>query len=337
MNEMTPVVPSASAETHHLLPLGRWPTRVQRPGSDQVDEIIQEITLEDITAIANSLNAEAAKPNWPGLLLDVDHFSDFKDKPSEAAGWYKGPFTVEPDGLHAGVELTTRGRELIEGKIYKRLSPTLLTRKSASGTYRPFSLESMALTNKPHFQELALVANRGDSFTLTPHQSEEPMNEELLQALGLPKDATAETAIEAVKTLNRKVTDYETQVLERDADAFIAKHGEKFQDTDKARELFIQNRAAAETLADNLKVIEVKAAPAAKVEKPAEETKILNRTDTKTPVASPADEPEEPGKADAQRAVKIRNRAQELSDLHGMPWANAWQRAEAEIAKQEPA
>lgn len=334
MNELSPAIPASGAEapTHHLLPIGRWRTVVQLPGETKETEVIQEITREDIEAIAAELNKRRLDPNWPGLLLDVDHFSDFKDQSSEAAGWYKGPFTVEADGMHSPVELTTKGISLIEGKIFKQLSPTLLTNRRGE-TFHPISLESMALTNKPRFRELALVANRGDSIQLTPHQSEELMNEELLAALGLPADATAEQAVDVVKTLNRKVTDLETQNLERDADAFIAAHGDKFEDQDKARALFIQNRETAETLAGNLKVMT--AAPVAKEPEPVEEpTKTLNRADTKPPVASPADEPDPEGKVEAQRAVKIRNRAMTLSES-GMPWSNAWDKATREIETEE--
>lgn len=319
---------------HHILPIGRWKGKVHKPGPNDPTELVQVVTADDVATLARVLNERAQDPNWPGILLDVDHESEAEDKRSEAAGWYKGPFVVKNDGLWAGVELTPLGEELIGSKKYKRLSPTPSLVPNAAGEYHPVDIASVALTNRPRMRELTLVTNSEDAKVLTIEtqaQEVKVMNEELLKLLGLPQAATEAEAIAAVKVLNQTVADYKTRELELAADAFVAEHGDKFADPAKARELYVQNAETAKAFAAQLKAIPAApaapAAPATTVEEPA---KVLNRADASTP--GPVLDADKQSPAQAADSVKVLNRTRELQDSKGLSFAVAWERATAEIS-----
>ena len=92
---------------------------------------------------------EAMVANWksmgePDVLVDVDHASATGGS-TEAAAWAKN-LRVEDDGLCADFELTPKGRELVEGKCYRFVSPGWTL--ADDGT--PVALCSVALTNRPN-------------------------------------------------------------------------------------------------------------------------------------------------------------------------------------------
>jgi len=64
---------------YQIAPLGEFPHAAAG--------VVQVVDAAACEAMANAFRAEAAKPNFAGLLIDFDHFSlDGKQK-SEAAGW----------------------------------------------------------------------------------------------------------------------------------------------------------------------------------------------------------------------------------------------------------
>jgi phage I-like protein len=316
---------------HHILPIGRWAGKVHNPREGEPAEIVQVINRADIEALALKLNALAANPDWPGILLDVDHQSEDTGKESKAAGWYRGPFTVRNDGLWAEVELTPEGERLISSKTYKRLSPTPALVKNETGEYHPVDIASVALTNRPRMRELTLVTNSEDARVLTIEEPQTQevtaMNEEVLTELGLAPDATAADAVAKIKVLNQTIQDHITLQTEREADAFVAEHGDKFADPAKARALYVQNAEAAKAIVAELKPLQKTVAAPAPAPEP-EPTKVLNRADTRTPgpvVTAEATSSD----ADEARAVRVRNRAEALVKT-GLTYQTAWSRAEAE-------
>ena len=92
---------------------------------------------------------EAMVANWKAMgardiLVDVDHASATGGS-TEAAAWAKN-LRVEEDGLCADFELTPRGRELVEGRRYRFVSPGWTL--ADDGT--PIAICSVALTNRPN-------------------------------------------------------------------------------------------------------------------------------------------------------------------------------------------
>ena len=64
---------------YHIAPLGEFPHAAAG--------VVQVIDPDACRAIVNAFRDQAAQPNFPGLLIDFDHFSLDRQKPSEAAGW----------------------------------------------------------------------------------------------------------------------------------------------------------------------------------------------------------------------------------------------------------
>lgn len=86
------------------------------------------------------LMAALAK-NEVHIPLDVNHGF------GEAAGWFeKESFEVREDGLWASLELTPKGRELVESKAYRYLSPVFVMGANSV----VLELDSVGLVNRPN-------------------------------------------------------------------------------------------------------------------------------------------------------------------------------------------
>lgn len=126
--------------------------------------------------------------------IDIEHASELKapnGDPAPAVGWMK-EIAVRDGALWARVEWTAAGREMVAGKAYRYLSPVF--------TYSPDSLEvdailSAGLTNSPNLEMAALNS------ALPPQMERDPMDPEVLAALGLPATATAAQALTAINAL----------------------------------------------------------------------------------------------------------------------------------------
>lgn len=104
--------------------------------------IPEHITKETLTQLADSLNESNDE-----ILVDVDHKSTKigNDKDTKAAGWLS-KFIVDPiKGLFAKMKLTRYGRDLVDSREYRHLSPVFAL--NANG--EPIELHSVGMTNRP--------------------------------------------------------------------------------------------------------------------------------------------------------------------------------------------
>lgn len=117
----------------------------------------------DMMAAAFAVSKAAGGENFPGLLVDFDHFSLDTGKPSEAAGWV-GELEARDDGLWARVRWSDSGLAAVTGGRYRLLSPVFRhpagTQDLGGGRVRPVWLESVALTNEPNIRGGKPIANR---------------------------------------------------------------------------------------------------------------------------------------------------------------------------------
>jgi phage I-like protein len=91
---------------YQLAPLGEFPH-----AAAGITQVIDEAACARmVTAFEN---ARAAAGNFPGLLIDFDHFSLDATKHSEAAGWITDLKFVSPG--EAGSKLVTDNRQLTTG------------------------------------------------------------------------------------------------------------------------------------------------------------------------------------------------------------------------------
>jgi phage I-like protein len=132
------------------------------------------------------------------LVLDFEHASELKapkGEPAPAAAWLH-EYRVEPDGrVTAAVKTwTPAGEAAVLNREYRYISPALRVSRYTGAI---LGVDSVGLTNKPN-----LVA-----ITALNHEQEEDttMLKKMLKALGLPEDASEETALNAVTKLQTDV------------------------------------------------------------------------------------------------------------------------------------
>ena len=150
--------------------------------------VIQVIDEEACVAMAARFAADAAVANFPGLLVDFDHFSLNGETRSEAAGWivgmeYRGPraeggiLKTEAEkiaagdsashiengkGLWAQIRWSDLGEAAVKGGRYRFLSPVWARTDCVDlggGRVRPVRLLNAAVTNDPNLRGMRPLSN----------------------------------------------------------------------------------------------------------------------------------------------------------------------------------
>jgi phage I-like protein len=270
--------------------------------------------------IFNQAEADAIVSAWeadgrPEILVDFDHFSLEKGKPTEAAGWIK-EITRRDDGLWGRPEWTDVGKPAVEGRRYRFTSPVWQCAKDNAGNLHPETLLDVALTNQPNLRGLVPLNRKTNTTPVI-------MNKELLALLGLAEGADEAAVIAAVKALKDSNTELQTEVGEnrkREAGEIADKHGiTDAEAKNKFVATYLKNRAGAVELLALL--------PA-----PSTDGKQEALTNKKPP-QNPKDAPGSGNDTKANRkAAAIRNRATELQTRNKrLTFPQAWKQAEAEL------
>ena len=145
----------------HIAPHGTFP---------HPNGALQVIDAEACDAMLGTFNEEARQPNFPGLLVDFDHFSHDPAQPTTAAGWI-GALEHRGDGLYAQIRWSDLGHQALTGGRYRLASPVWnrsdcdqWTAPAPDGRdvvhLRPRRLDRLALTNDPNLPGLAPLSNR---------------------------------------------------------------------------------------------------------------------------------------------------------------------------------
>jgi Mu-like prophage I protein len=149
----------------HMAPHGTFP---HPTGAQQV------IDAEACETMTRTFAEEAKQANFPGLLVDFDHFSHDPAQPSAAAGWVTA-LETRPEGLYAQVRWSDLGHQAVTGGRYRLMSPvwnradcdewTAPVGSDAKPTLhvRPRRLARVALTNDPNLPGLAPLTNRAEN------------------------------------------------------------------------------------------------------------------------------------------------------------------------------
>lgn len=297
---------------------------------------VQVFDAEGARRMLSAFEAEKAKPNFVGMLVDLDHESCDSDKRTTGAA-YITELDLRDDGLWGRPRWSDVGLAEAEGGRVRFCSPTIppdafedLPARATNGLprRRPLTLDSIGLTNRPRCTTLKPISNctagagqfrntlPGAPAPTTKGNTTMKLTEStilaLLAAVGLPSDATDEQVQaklgETKETMNRG---REYPGLKTRHDALVESVAESDLDASGIKDktereaikpMLISNRAGTLAL---LK----------RGEKPAKEipkAPVHNRAGGATPPSPAEGEGDGPTEAERVSAARISNRASEL-------------------------
>lgn len=138
-------------------------------GSDlEGNPVRQNITEESLAKIAEDLNASKSQ-----VLVDQDHGSSIPGvgRKSRAIGWLSN-FWTNAKGLFAKMFLTPFGKQLVEGREYRYLSPTF----TIDGNGTPIALQAAGAVNLPAMESIKpLINSKPEEEMLTMDISKEEL------------------------------------------------------------------------------------------------------------------------------------------------------------------
>ena len=331
---------------YQLAPLGEFPH-----AAAGITQVIDEAACGQMVVAFETVKNSAG--NFPGLLIDFDHFSLDAAKHSEAAGWITDLKFMPNDsggGLFAQIRWTDTGEAAVKGGRYRFLSPVWAKSDCedlGNDRLRPVRLLNAAVTNDPNLKGILPLSNRksDEPFDFSPlgnntnkENRMQPVIDALLNKLNLPVDTGEADLIAAIEnmatpdentaltnraeTAEQSLADMQTAQLEADADAFLEDNAALIENRDEVRAQFIENRELTEAVFKNLKT---PAAPSTKP--PAPSSKPLHNRDSKVAATRNRD-----AAASESKAVKIRNRTSEIMKAENIGYPAAFRRAEQELA-----
>jgi phage I-like protein len=144
-----------------------------------------------------ALNSNARLPSLP---IDENHSTDLaapKGGASPAFGWMSNLCADENGAIWADVEWTERGREALNKKEYRYISPVFYSDERGEIN----CILRAALTNTPNLQLPALNSEQGSHEQPENINMEDCMDKILCAALGLAETATVNDALAAIDKL----------------------------------------------------------------------------------------------------------------------------------------
>ena len=139
---------------------------------------------------------QAFTTNSADLPVDIEHSTELKapqGEPSPAVGWIKQLRVSGTGGVEALIEWTDAGKQLVDSKAYRYMSPVFVFNASSKEVVR---LTSVGLTNQPNLYLPALNHNQ-------KYQEDDMSIAAIALALGLSADASEKEVLAAThKAMN---------------------------------------------------------------------------------------------------------------------------------------
>jgi phage I-like protein len=242
--------------------------------------VVQVIDDAACESIVNRFNAQADDPEFPGMLIDHEHFRHDADKETIAYGWLTR-LQNRADGIYGQIRWTSTGQKAVNGGDYRFFSTeyapkdcTILNKDGKTPRIRPMALAGITLTNDPNNKGQKPITNReqfppgavadADNTGAVSAPITHTKMKTVCTLLGLSADASeesvyaavtniknrAETAEKAVTPIQTKLTAAETRIKEletdqvdTDLDTFKNRYAPAQKDF--VRGMLITNRASA--------------------------------------------------------------------------------------------
>lgn len=142
----------------HLVPKGRFPVVDPEKPSRKIIQVVDDAALK---SMLDRFKSESQQPNFPGLLVDYDHFSYDASGSSVASGWVS-ELQNRADGIWGKVRWTDSGEAKLRGGAFRFISPVFDkagSQKLSETEFRPMRLDSLGLTNSPNLRGMVPLAN----------------------------------------------------------------------------------------------------------------------------------------------------------------------------------
>jgi hypothetical protein len=315
-------------------------------------QVVQVLDEAARVSIVNRFNAAAQAPDFPGMLIDHEHFKHEKDKETVSYGWLMR-LQNRADGIYGQIKWTATGKRAVDGGDYRFFSteydPEVLQilNDAKPRRVRPLALSGLTLTNMPNNKGGKPITNRAKDFRGAGASADSEKNNEqrktmksVAAKLGLSADASEEAVLaELAKVMNRateaegkvgpltnRVQELEQRMVvlvDEQIDADLAARGvtdEKILNRVKPVLKGLANREERAAWLNDMAIAQTKTATT-QAKDAGNAAAVLNRAGAKTP------ETKTPGAAASVEA--IRNRANELIK-GGMPFESAWAQARNE-------
>ena len=306
---------------YHIMPTGEF-GGVIHTADGKRKRIKERVTTKDLQTVMQAHAALAADPEWPGYLVGLEHDSQRPEGSTRAAAWAR-ELDLRDNGIWAKLNKTPLGDQLI-GTEYKYFSTVNPMRENADGTYSPVAIDDIGLTNKPAYSGLTPARH-------TKERNSAMLDKTLTGALGLSEDATVEQAVQAVTALHSKqsetaarlttaegvIAEHSKAKLETEADTFIAEHKATIDKPAEMKAAYIADPEGTKKLFGFMKHTAAKEIT---------EGKTLHRKDAKQPEGMSGEI-----EKTAHRAAKVRTLATEIAQKEGIPFNQAFHRADAQV------
>ncbi|WP_027360254.1 phage protease [Desulforegula conservatrix] len=185
------------ALNHEITMAGETPAapdwvRLMPPGPEIKGRDGRSWRMDDPASLVAAFNSDSRD-----IPLDFEHSTELqapKGLPAPAAAWFK-ELKVDADGGISGrADWTQSGRNAVESKEYRYISPVFVFDRA---TGRVVRITSAALTNQPNLRLEALNHQQ-------THEQGEAVMKKVFEALGLPEGSDEDKALNAVSALKAK-------------------------------------------------------------------------------------------------------------------------------------
>ena len=241
-------------------PYGRYPVAGTVKGAAADAEFVFDEAAAK--AVMEAFKAAAKNPEWPGVLVDEEHYSLDSSKSSAAMAWAKDIRQEKDGSIWTRWEFTPKGRELWESRTLLNRSPAFACARNGK-EYRPVELKSIGMTNTPHFNKLSTLA-AARAAEVNNNKGEIHMKK-LMEELGLAEGASEDAAVAACKALKDQASaatkardEALAECRKMKCDAFIEANKAKIADVAACREAYMANPEVAQKLVAACKAPEAK-------------------------------------------------------------------------------
>ena len=218
-------------------PFGEYPAggTIEAPEGEEIgDDPVIIFDQAAVDAIVAEFNSHKGEEGWPGILVDREHFSLDYEKPSDAMAWALDIRVAEDGSIWTKWEFTKPGLAAWEDKQLVSRSPVLELDTEDNVHFHPVRLESIGMTNTPHFKDLSTLAAAKSAGVKQENNNkgEIQMDKDILSALGLAEGASKDDVLAAIKA---------AECRKADCDKFLAENADKIGDADAIRAAFMEN------------------------------------------------------------------------------------------------